>query len=210
MDTSDTVGNLGVHIDETLSLEQQIKEVVKSCRFHMHALWQIRPYLTQYNAKLLVHASIISRLDYCNSLYVNMPMKQINKLQKVMNEAARLVTYTPRSDHITPVLKSLHWLPIKQRIEFKVLTVVYNSINGNSPDYIRSLLTRYEPTRTLRSSDQNRLTEPRFRLKSAGYRSFSVAAPRLWNKLPLEIRNSKSITVFKKVLKTYLFSKAYL
>ena len=68
VDTSDTVRNLGIQIDETLSLEQQIKDVVKSCRFHMHALWQIRPYLTQYNAKLLVHAAIISRLDYCNSL----------------------------------------------------------------------------------------------------------------------------------------------
>ena len=84
VDTSETVRNLGVNIDETLSLEQQIKDVVKSRRFHLHALWQIRPYLSQYNAKLLVHASIISRLDYCNSLYVNMPPKQINKLQKVI------------------------------------------------------------------------------------------------------------------------------
>ena len=65
-----------------------------------------------------------------------------------MNEAARLVTYTPRSEHITPVSKSLHWLSIKQRIEFKVLTVVYNSLSDNSSDYIRSLFTRYEPTQT--------------------------------------------------------------
>ena len=176
----------------------------------MHALWQIRPYLTQYNAKLLVHAAIISRLDYCNSLYINMPLKQINKLQKVLNEAARLMTYTPCSEHISSVLKRLHWLPIRQCIEFKVLTVVFNALHGDSPDYIGSLLTRYEPTWTLRSSEQNCLTEPRFRLKSAGYRSFSVAAPWLWNKLPLEIRHSRSIIAFKKFLKTYLFSKAYL
>ena len=153
------------------------------------------PYLTQYNTKLLVHASIISRRDNCNSLHVNMHLIQINKLQKAMNETARLVTYTLRGEHITPVFKSLHWLPIKQRIDVRILTVVYNSLNGDNPDYIRSLLTRYEPTRTLWSSDQICLTEPCFKLTAAGYR-FSVAAPRPWNTLPLEIRNSKLITAF--------------
>ena len=96
--------NLGINIDESLSLEQHIMDVVKSCGYFIHELWQIRPYLTPESAKKIVHATIISRLDYCNSLYINLPLSQINRLQKVMNEAARLNTSTPRNEHITPAL----------------------------------------------------------------------------------------------------------
>ena len=209
VDSSPAARNLGVTIDESLSFERHITEVVRSCRYFIHELWQIRPYLTLESAKTIVHATIISRLDYCNSLYMNMPLSQTNRLQKVMNEAARLITRTPRNEHITPAMKDLHWLPIKERIQFKVLTIVYKALHGQTPDYIRALLIPNIPSRQLRSCDQKLLLEPRFRLKSAGFRSFEVAAPRIWNVLPLEIRNSQSLPVFKKVLKTHLFVQAY-
>ena len=155
--------NLGINIDESLSLEQHITDVVKSCPYFIHELWQIRPYLTPESAKKIVHATIISRLDYCNSLYINLPLSKINRLQKIMNEAARLITYTPRNEHITLAMKDLHWLPVKERIEFKILTIVYKALHGQTPDYIRALLTPHVPSRLFRSHNQNLLFEPRFK-----------------------------------------------
>ena len=127
-----------------------------------------------------------------------------------MNEVASLFTYTPQNKHITPAMKDLHWLIIKQRIEFKVFTIIYKALHGQTPDYIRAMLTPNIPSRQLRSCNQNLLFEPRFRLKSAGFRSFEVAAPRLWNNLPFELRSSQLLTVFKKVFKIHLFTQAYI
>ena len=118
-----------------------------------------------------------------------------------MNEAARLVTLTPRKRSkngtirpvsITPVLQKLHWLPIAQRIEYKVLTTTYKAMHGSGPEYIRELLVPYVQSRTLRSAKLASLLEPKYGLKSAGYRCFEVGAPR-WNKLPVEIRNAQSL-----------------
>lgn len=201
--------NLGITIDQAMSLKQQIAKVVKSCRFYIHKLWKIRKYLTPDTAKSIVHAMIISRIDYCNALYINMPDSHIEPLEKVLREAARLVTQTPRYERITPVMRSLHWLPVKYRIKFKVLLLVYKALNGLAPSYIRDMLKLYVPSRKLRSSDQNILEEPRYKLKSAGFRSFEAAAPRHWNTLPPSIRNSKSVIVFKRDLKTHFFKLAY-
>ena len=200
--------NLGITIDHSLSPERHISEVVKSCRYHIRELWFIRKYLSEDTAKTIVHALIISKLDYCNA-YVNLPDKLVAKLQSVLHDAARLVTRTARSDHITPALIRLHWLSINERIEYKVLSIVFKAIHGDAPEYISELLNPYEPSRNLRSSTQNLLNEPRYRLKSAGYRCFEVAGPKLWNKLPLNIRSINSLNVFKKAPKTFLFKRSY-
>ena len=124
-----------------------------------------------------------------------------------MNIAARLVTGTPKFHHITPTLRRLHWLPVKQRIEFKVLLYVYKSIHNLSPQYISELIKVRSTTctRSLRSTaDSTNLYCPSFRLKSCGERSFMVAGPKLWNLLPLFIRESPSVTIFKEQLRTHL------
>ena len=176
---SESAKNLGLTLDQTLSLEKHISGVVKSCRYHLRELWHIRKYLSEDTAKIIVHALIISKLEYCNSLYVNLPDRLLAKLQSVLHDAARLITRTARSDHITPVLIHLHWLSIKERIEFKVLTIVYKTIHGESPEYLRELLTIYKPSRDLRLASHNLLHETRYRLTSAGLRCFEVAGPKL-------------------------------
>ena len=108
-------------------------------------------------------------------------------------------------DHITPVLESLHWLPVKYRVTFKLLLLTYKALNGLSPKYISELI-QYRPTpRSLRSAAHELLLQPKTLTKTYGDRSFEAAAPRLWNKLPLELRHSKSVDSFKTRLKTYLF-----
>ena len=150
-----------------------------------------------------------SILDYCNSLYIGINQVSISRLQLVQNAAARLLTGTRKREHITPVLASLHWLPVRYRIEFKTLLFVFKCLNGLAPIYLSELLEPYAPTRALRSADQLLLVVPKAKLKLRGNRAFAVAAPKLWNELPLHIRQSPTLQVFKSRLKTYHFSLAF-
>ena len=131
------------------------------------------------------------------------------KLQRVQNSAARLVSLCKKYSHVTPILKDLHWLPIKSRIEFKILLLTFKSLHGHSPKYISELLVPYVPTRSLRSASQNLLVAKRGRTKAYGDRSFSCVAPLLWNSLPISLRSQTNINSFKTQLKTHLFKKAY-
>ena len=121
---SDTARNLGVMIDSTLSLEQQISNVRKKCFYFLNWIRSVRPFLSDYAAKTIVHALVISRLDYCKSLYYGLPKKNIKQLQSVMNFAAGVIMHISRDESITAVCKFLHWLPIEYRIRFNICVIV--------------------------------------------------------------------------------------
>ena len=131
-----------------------------------------------------------------------------NRIQLVQNAAARLITKSPRKEHITPILKQLHWLPIYHRIRYKILVTCFKCLHGQGPDYLTELLVHYSPSRTLRSSDSNLLLVPRT-TSSFGERRFGVCAPKEWNKLPYSIRNCDNINIFKTSVKTLLFKEHY-
>ena len=152
-----------------------------------------------------VHGLVISRLDYCNSSLYGVPKRTLNRLQRVQNAAARIITRTSRSVHITPVLRSLHWLPVHRRVEFKLLVYAFKSIHQQAPPYMTEMLTRYRPSRTLRSSNSVTLSVPKVRTTTFGDRQFNTATSKLWNALPHSIRNAKTLDHFRKLLKTHLF-----
>ncbi len=157
--TSCTVKNLGVILDSNLSFEKHISNVTKTGFFHLRNIAKLRNMLPVSDAEKLVHAFMTSRLDYCNALLGGCPASSINKLQVVQNAAARVLTRSRKYDHITPILQSLHWLPIKFCISYKILLLAYKALNGLAPAYLTSLLSRYNPSRSLRSQNSGLLVE---------------------------------------------------
>ena len=147
----DSARNLGVILDKNLSYAQHISSVSKSCFLNIRDLRRIRNTLDHTTASTIATSLVHSKVDYCNSLLLNLPATQINRLQLVLNSAARAVTRTPKFHHITPILKSLHWLTINQRIQYKILSLTHKSLKTGHPSYLRSLLS-LTPHRSTRSS----------------------------------------------------------
>jgi hypothetical protein len=204
-----SVRNLGVIFDSAMNMDQQLNSICRSGYHQLRNIGHIRRYLTSDATKSLVNGLITSRLDYCNALLNGLPQTSINKLQRIQNTAARIVTRTSRRSHMTPVLKDLHWLPVKYRVQFKILMHTYKALHEQAPGYISDMLTVYQPRRTLRSMDSVTLVVPRGRTSTFGERTFQCSAAKLWNALPAHIRESKTLNSFKKLLKTHLFSSHF-
>ena len=213
VDLSTSVRDLGLIIDQELSLQKHVDTLVRACNYKMRMFGRIRPFLTYEAAKTVAVALIQSKLDYCNSCLWGIDDGQVHRLQVVQNTAARIVSRTRKRDHISPVLKSLHWLPMSERIEHKVISLTYQCYNNEAPEYLGNLLREHRlfTSMALRSSSQARLYEPSNKEDAGnvkhGQRSFSFTAPRLWNKIPLKLKTSGSLKSFKHGLKSFLFPK---
>ena len=207
-----TARNLGVTLDDQLSFSAHVTSVARSCRFMLYNIRKIRPFLTVETAQVLIQALVISRLDYCNSLLAGTPASTIKPLELVQKAAARLVYNHPKFSHTTSLLRSLHWLPVAARIQFKTLVLAYRALKGTAPSYLQALVKSYTPSRPLRSATSERLVAPSLRGpcgRSTRSRLFSVLAPQWWNELPTEVRTAESLAIFRRRLKTHLFKKYY-
>ena len=190
------VCDLGVVLDKPLEMSRQVNNICKSAFLAIHNIGKVRNYLDQSTAEKIVHAFVTSQIDFCNSLLFGLPKKQLGKLQRVLNAAARITTRTKKYHHISSVLRKLHWLPVTKRIEFKILTMTYKALNGMAPSYICDLLQVHHPNRNLRSASRGlSLMVPASQTQAYGARSFSITAPTLWNSLPLD--NKKTIIIIK-------------
>jgi hypothetical protein len=207
---STTARNLGVTFNRHASMESHITSVCRLSYMQLRRLRRIKKLLPRDVLESLVHAFVTSRLDYCNSLYLGIPQTQLDRLQRIQNSAARLVTDSGAREHITPVLQDLHWLPVKERVIFKVLLIVFKSVHNLTPQYLSEMITVHIPTRHLRSSNQNFLTVPFTRSSFIKNSAFSVAGPTIFNSLPINIRQAESVPIFKRLLKTHLFHNYFL
>jgi Reverse transcriptase (RNA-dependent DNA polymerase) len=208
INSSQSVRNLGVHFDSDLSLATHISTIVRSSFYHIKLIHAIRRYIDIESCNTLLHAFVLSRLDFCNSLFTILSIANTNRLQRVQNAAARLVYNLPSRSHVTNLLMSLHWLPIKYRINYKICTLVHKFLSSNCPAYFTDLLSHYYPNRSLRSSNTLLLVTPDHTLSSARS-SFAFVAPSVWNTLPLFIRSTVLFSSFKSNLKTHFFSLAF-
>ena len=189
-------------------MSDHIDSVCRSGFFQLRQLRVILSTLTPDCAKMLVHAFISSRLDYCNSLLFGVSNEQLKRLQSVQNAAARLISGTRKFDHITPVLRDLHWLPVTQRIIYKLVMLVHKCLSGTALSYLADScipVGSLPGRRQLRSATTGQLFVPRTNT-SIGRRSFSVCGPLTWNGLPATLRTSDlSADAFGRALKRHLF-----
>ncbi len=200
---STSVRNLGVIFDDQLTFKEHIAKTARSCRFALHNIRKIRPFLIEHAAQILVQALVISRLVYCNTLLAGLPSNTIKPLQMIQNAAARLVFNEPKRAHVTPLFL-LHWLPVTTRIKFKTLMLAYRTTTGSAPSFFHSLLQIYIPSRSLRSASERRLVVPSQRSSKSLSRTFFHHSWLVeWSSNP--IRNTGSLSIFKKQLKTHLF-----
>ena len=204
-----SVRNLGVLFDSALTMESQVASVAKTCYYQIRNIGQIRSCITSDACKILVHALVTSRLDYCNALLHGLPQTMLKRLQRVQNCAARLICRRKKHDHVTPLLKELHWLPIHVRPTYRLLTIAYSVMHGLAPEYLAELLDRHHPRRVLRSASAELFSVPFSQTVRHGDRRFSVAVATLWNQLPNSVRMIETLPLFRTHLKTHLFRVAF-
>jgi hypothetical protein len=203
------VKDLGAILDLNMKMTKHINNTSATCFMHIRRLWKIRHLLTRESTKTLVQHTVISRLDYLNSLLVGLPSRELYKLQKVQNAAARLIYKLDRRTSITPFIKLLHWLPIKMRCQHKLLTIAFRTVNGEAPLYLGMLLNNYIPRRENLRSENQFLLEIPVTKTIYGRRSFGAMVPVLWNELPITVRQATTVKSFKRLLKTHLYRECF-
>jgi hypothetical protein len=210
IEASKKVRNIGALFDSEIKMDIQVKNMCRSAWLNLYNIGKIRNYLTVEQTKTIVHAYVTSKLDANNALLAGITLELKAQLQRVQNAASKVITRNKKCDHATPLLHDLHWLPIEDRIQFKILLLTFKALNNEGPVYLKHLLNVYKPPLNLRSADDSlTLSVPRTTLVTYGDRAFSVVAACGWNKLPLQIRSAASVNSFKSKLKTHLFDNRY-
>ena len=192
-----------------MSMDKQVAELCRRLNYQIHNIARIRRYLDSETCHHIIRSLVTSRLDYGNSLLTGIKETHLHKLQRIQNKAARIIFGLRRREHITPYLHTLHWLPVRQRINFKLLVLIYQSVHHEAPVYLCNDICLHSSTvtntRMLRSAmDTTRLHIPKTST-TIGDQAFYVAGPRTWNTLPISIREAPTTNTFKTLLKSYLY-----
>ena len=210
--STSVVRNLGVLLDSELTMVNHVTKLCQVCFFQLRRLRAVRRSLTPDVTLTLVHAFVCSRIDYCNSALYGVAASTLDRLQSILNAAARLILRVPKYGHISAAIRDrLHWLPVRRRIEFRICMLVRNSLSRTAPAYLMDLClpsSSVPGRRHLRSAGKGDLVVPSFRRVRSGRRGFSVAGPCCWNSLPPTIRClADQPETFKKALKTYFMQQ---
>ena len=196
-------------MDEALNFREHVTHRCKAAMLNLLILRSIRHLLDAKTSANLYLSLCMSHVDYCNSVLYGLPAVTTNKLQQLQNMCACLVLRKGKYYSILQCFKNLHWLPVKQRIKHKILTLTHKCLSGVGPCYLRDMLHIKNTSRTLRSNGSYLLVIPRTKHKTFADRAFSVSAPTLWNQLPESIQNIQDPLSFKKMVKTHLIKEAF-
>ena len=189
-----------------MRIDEHLQDICHKVYIDIQRIISICHLLSIEETKTLLSAFVLPKVDYCNSILYGNPMYMLEKFQKVQNSASRLIFQCHKQSHISPLLMSLHWLPINAHIEYKLSVICHSFFLGLSPTYFSNLLSVLTPKRHLHSSSDNGIPcIPKLRTNTFGHRSYSFAAPTIWNSLPTELRHTDSIHKFKSALKLSFF-----
>jgi hypothetical protein len=214
VDVAETVRVLGVTLTPDLLLDRHITTTSARCFFQLRQLRRVRRFLDVDSTTILVHAFVMSRIDYCNGLLANAPKIWTDGLQRVVNAAARLLTNTRKYDRgLERILHDeLHWLDVPRRVRYKLCLTVYKCLHGLAPPYLAEMckpIAEVEGRCRLRSAVRGDLVKPSFKLSTYGRRAFSYAGPDAWNTLPASLKDTTlNFDTFKRLLKTFLFTES--
>ena len=212
---SEKAKNLGFYFDDSMSLDSQISLVVQKCNLSLRNLRKIGSKLSKDLKIQMVHACVLSHIDYCNAVLAGITERQLHTLQKVQNQAVRFIYGLKGKEcrrHITPLLQELHFLPVRQRISYKIALLSFKCLKGYAPNYLSDMIRVQSPNKSysLRSNTDEYLLQegpPYNYRRTRG--AFSIAAPKIWNRLPYKIRSVQKLSAFKSALKTHFFDEAY-
>ena len=193
-------------------MQSHVSKAVSSSFGVLRQIRSIRRSVSKPVLQSLVVSLVLSRLDYGNATLAGLLGRLLDRLQSVLNAAARLIHSARKYDHVTPLLQDLHCLKIQQRIEFKLAVLIYRCLNGTAPSYLADGLLRVADVRSrqrLRSASSLALVVPSTRRSTIGDRAFFISAARVWNSLPEAVRRQPTLPTFKRQLKTVLFTRSY-
>ena len=194
-----TVKNLGILMDSSLTMKQQVINMKKKCFTTLRNICKIRFLLSKHQLKMIVNSLVVSGLDYCNGLYYGINQELLHQLQLIQNSACKAITGKYKHDHLEDDFKHLHWLNIQKRILFKIALLTFKAINGLAPPYLQDLINYEHHSHALKLIVPTTSTR-------MGARAFSVIGPKLFNSIPNWVKQTNNIEHFKKSLKTFLFN----
>ena len=200
---SSVVRDLGIYLD-CLSMTTHISKTVS-----MRLIRSVRRSVSNVVLLSLVTALVLSRIDYGNATLAGLPTRQLCRLQFVLHAAARIIFSARKFDHVTPLLRELHWLRVPERITFKLAFLVFRCLNGTAPLYLADSINRTDVVETRRSLRLRCSSLTAVDVPVIGDRAFPVAAGRAWKSLPSFVKSASSLSTFKRHLKTYLFAVSY-
>ena len=200
VDTSRVIRDLGFTIDSNLTMTSQVASVCRSAYYHLSRIAKIRDSVSTTVCKSLIHGLVTSRIDYGNAILFGISDRHLHRLEMVQRSAARIIMQIRRGDRqsMTTILGQLHWLPVRKRIEYKLLVLVHRALYDGTPEYLAALLLQHAPRRSLHSAGELLLEVTKLNLERFGRRAFACAGPTLWNKLPRNMRDNGNLVQFKK------------
>ena len=206
-----SVKNLGFTLDCHLTMNAHVSNIARTCYFKLRRLASICRFLTSTATATLVSAFVLSRIDYCNSLLFGSTHDVTSHLQRILNDAARVILRLPMSSSITIHIISLHWLPVKVRSTYRIVCLCHHCHSSTAPSYVTGMLHKKVNNRNTRSSSYTMplLNRPAHSKATLGDRSFCFASSSVWNSIPNDVRCASSLSSFKSRLKKYLFRSVY-